>query len=419
MHTRARAGILYAVILFLGAVLALPLLAGAGVAQSLGVQARLDVAASHLSSDADALRLELALSQPVPFRLRMLSAPPRAVLEVNTVDFAQAGDVFARPGSGVRALRHGVLADGWARLVLDLSGPYLPRLTEQVVDPVTGRSVIRLGFDRVDLPVFEARAMSESQFTARASAALLHPDVSPPAPSGPRRPVVLLDPGHGGLDPGAEREGVREADIVLTFARVLREELLRRGTLDVALSRDSDEFVSLDGRLRAARAANADVFVSIHADAVPEGLATGAVVYLLAEDASDEAAAYLAERHDRADLLAGVDLGQNTDEIARVLMSLTWQDTAPRAQALAGSLVGKIGTSGLRLHSRPIQGAAFNVLRAPDMPSVLVELGFMSSPRDLANLRDPKWQARMATALADGLEAWMIEDQAAQALRRH
>jgi N-acetylmuramoyl-L-alanine amidase len=184
------------------------------------------------------------------------------------------------------------------------------------------------------------------------------------------------------------------------------------------MSRDADVFVPLDDRLRAARAVGADVFVSLHADAVPEGLATGSVIYLLAEDASDEAAAYLAERHDRADLLAGVDLGQNTDEIARVLMSLAWQDTGPRAQALAEAMVEGITTEGLRMHRRPIQGAAFNVLRAPDMPSALVELGFMSSPRDLAKLRDPEWNARMAKALADGLEIWLARDVARMSLQR-
>jgi N-acetylmuramoyl-L-alanine amidase len=412
MTRQARAGILCSILLIWAVLLAQPL-----AAQSLGVHARLDAAASHLRSTAQEVSVELALSQPVPYRLQMLTSPPRAVLDMNTLDWSGAGALFDGPGAGVRSVRTGRLPDGWARLVLDLSGPYLPVVAEQMVDPVTGRAVIRLVFARSDLIEFESRAQTEAQVTARSSDALLHPQPAP-APVRTRRPVVMLDPGHGGIDPGAERDGVREADLVLTFARLLREELLRRGQVDVALSRDTDDFVSLDGRLRAARAAGADVFISIHADAVPEGLATGAVVYLLAEDASDEAAAYLAERHDRADLLAGVDLAHNTDEIARVLMSLTWQDTAPRAQALAQSLVDGIKAGGLRLHSRPIQGAAFNVLRAPDMPSVLIELGFMSSPRDLANLRDPKWRARMASAMVDGLEAWLLEDSALRSLLR-
>ena len=382
------------------------------------MQARILPEQTRLRSDAGQISLELGLSQPVPFRLRVLAAPPRLVLDVNTIDWAQAGGALADPGAGVRALRHGPLADGWERLVLDMAGPYLPVLTDQRIDAATGQALIRLSLARTELEQFEARAQTDAELIRSLPDSYLHPDARPPVVPAPRRPVVMLDPGHGGLDPGAEREGVREADLVLSFARTLREELLRRGQVDVAMTRDADDFVSLDGRLRAARAAGADLFVSIHADAVPEGLATGTVVYLLAEDASDEAAAYLAERHDRADLLAGVDLAQNTDEIARLLMSLAWQDTGPRARALAGALVGGIKEAGLRLHTRPIQGAAFNVLRAPDMPSVLVELGFMSSPRDLAKLRDPDWRARMAVAMADGLEAWLLEDQALRPLLR-
>jgi N-acetylmuramoyl-L-alanine amidase len=384
-----------------------------------GVQARILAEQSMLRSDARQITLDLALSQPVPFRLRLLAAPPRMVLDVNTLDWTQAGRALTNPGEGVRALRFGPLPDGWARLVLDMTGPYLPQVTEQRVDPATGQALIRLTLIRAELEQFEARALTDADLTRSLPETYLHPNALPPVTPAPRRPVVMLDPGHGGLDPGAEREGVRESDLVLTFARTLREELLRRGQVDVAMTRDADDFVSLDGRLRAARAAGADVFVSIHADAVPEGLATGTVVYLLAEDASDEAAAYLAERHDRADLLSGVNLTQNTDEIARLLMSLAWQDTGPRARSLAEGLVNAINAAGLRLHTRPIQGAAFNVLRAPDMPSVLVELGFMSSPRDLAKLRDPNWRAQMAVAMADGLEAWLLEDQALQALRRH
>lgn len=394
----------------------LPLSAQVG----LGGQARLIRESSVLSSDLRRIDLNLALSQPVPYRLRLLSAPPRLVLDLNTLDWDNPTQVFGDGGAGLREWRVARLPDGWARLVLDMAGPYLPELTEQSVDTVTGQAQIRLRLARVSLTDFEAHALTEADFLRRNSDVALHPRSASPAQRvEARKPVILLDPGHGGIDPGAERDGVRESDLVLSFSRLLREELLRRGRVDVAMSRDADVFVPLDDRLRAARAAGADVLISIHADAVPEGLATGSVIYLLAEDATDEAAAYLAERHGRADLLAGVDLAHNTDEIARVLMSLAWQDNGPRARALAEALVDGIRADGLRLHRRPIQGAAFNVLRAPDIPSVLVELGFMSSPRDLANLRDPDWNARMAKAMADGLEAWLVQDQARAALQRN
>ncbi len=386
---------------------------------SLGVQARLLPESTVLRSRDDALSLHLALSQAAPFRVRMLATPPRLVLDVNTLDWTEAPLGTEMP-RGVSAVRMGHLPDGWARMVVDLNAPLALRQSEQRVDPETGQAVIQLDLRRVTLEEFEQRAGDETAFAARTSPALLNPDAAtlPRTPDAKRKPLVMLDPGHGGIDPGAERGGVREADIVLDFARELREVLLRRGVFDVGMTRNADVFVSLDGRIRAARAAGADLFLSLHADTVPEGIASGTVIYLLGDEASDDSAAYLAERHDRADMLAGVDLSRNTDDIARVLMSVAWQDTAPRASALAEALIGGMAEAGLRLHRRPVQSGAFTVLRAVDMPSALIELGFMSSPRDLANLQDPVWRQRMAEAIADGLEQWRESDLAQEALRR-
>ncbi|MCC1480671.1 N-acetylmuramoyl-L-alanine amidase [Roseibaca sp. Y0-43] len=378
------------------------------------VQARLVPEDTRLQGTRDGVSLHLALSQPVPYRLRLLPAPPRAVLEFNTLDFRAMDwpEIDA-----LRGLRTGTRGDGWTRLVLDLAYPMLPEQVEQVVDPDTGQAVITLNLRRAELDAFEARTVDEAAFAQSYSDYLLHPDTAPPrTDTGPAPLRVLLDPGHGGVDPGAVRDGVTEAEIVLAFAKVLQEELARRTGFDVYLSREDDSFVSLDGRLRAARAVRADLFLSIHADALPEGLATGAAVYTLSEEASDETAALLAERHDRDDLLAGVDLSRNTDEIASVLMSVAWQDTKLRNAALADALIDGIGAAGLRLHSRPEQSGAFSVLRAPDMPSALLELGFMSSPRDLARLRDPEWRATMAAAVADGLEIWAARDRERRAL---
>lgn len=400
------------------AVLVMLVAGNAALAQSrAGAQARLIAEDSLVAATRSGLAVDLALSQPAPFRMRVLAAPPRLVVDINTADWG-VSEIEAT-GTGVGAQRLGHLPDGWARMVLDMTAPYLPETTEQKIDPVTGASRIMLRLNRTTLEDFEMRAQSETLFAAQTSDALLHPETKVPAPvAAARKPVVMLDPGHGGVDPGAERDGVRESDLVLQFARILREVLLRRGLFDVALTREEDVFVSLDGRIRAARAAGADLLLSLHADALPEGMASGTVVYLLGDEASDDSAAYLAERHDRADMLAGVDLSGNTDEIARVLMAVAWQDTAPRAQALAEALIAGVGEAGLRLHRRPIQSGAFTVLRAVDMPSVLIELGFMSNPRDLERLRDPDWHAQMAEALADALEAWHEQDQVVQSLRR-
>jgi len=403
-------------------VLVLGMAQSAAVAQlAYGAQARLLAEGTQVSAVDGTLTLTLALSQPVPYRVRVLAAPPRLVVDLNTLDWT-ASDLSRVAGSvrGVGALRTGHLPDGWARLVIDLDAPFALNSSEQRIAEESGASQIRLQLRRVALEEFERLAQNEEQFAARHGAGFLHPraQTTPTPQSAPRKPLVMLDPGHGGIDPGAERGGVRESDLVLEFARHLRETLLRRGHFDVAMTRDADVFVSLDGRIRAARAAGADLFLSLHADSLPEGLATGAVIYLLGDKASDDSAAYLAERHDRADMLAGVDLTGNTDEIARVLMSVAWQDTAPRSHALAEALVEGVEAGGLRLHRRPIQSGAFTVLRAVDMPSVLIELGFMSSPRDLANLQDADWRKGMTEAISDALELWHERDLASQALRR-
>jgi N-acetylmuramoyl-L-alanine amidase len=244
-----------------------------------------------------------------------------------------------------------------------------------------------------------------------------------PAPAAPParqdgRLVVVLDPGHGGVDPGAVRGDHTEADLVLRFARELAELLRRTGRVEVVLTREADSFVPLPARVTIARAAQADALISIHADALAEGRARGATVYTLAETASDAASAALAEQHDRADLLQGIDLSRSDDVVAGVLMDLARVETAPRAEALANGLVAAMEAGGLRLHGRPRGEAAFTVLRAADIPSVLLEIGFMSEPADLENILDPDWRARMQAAIAAGILSWAEADAARARLLR-
>jgi N-acetylmuramoyl-L-alanine amidase len=271
------------------------------------------------------------------------------------------------------------------------------------------------------------RHATPEEFAAR-SGAPYDPayDLPPPAAvtrTAPRRIgegplVVVLDPGHGGIDPGAERDGLSEKELMLTFARELQDVLRRDGGFEVVLTRDDDSFVSLDRRVAKAHAAGGQVFISLHADALSEGQAHGATVHLLSESASDAATATLAERHDRDDLLAGIDLTGQDDQVAGILMDLARQETQPRAERLAQALVARIGAADLPLNSRPVRRGAFSVLKAADIPSILLEVGFLSSTRDLKNLRDPAFRARMAEAIRDGLSLWVAEDAALSDLVR-
>lgn len=385
-------------------------LAFGAAAQDLSALARLDAGQSHLQGDAGGVEIALAISQPVPWRVRLLDDPPRLILDMREVDW-KGVDTLALPAP-VRALRAGVFRPGWSRLVVELDGPWTVARSEmQTGDP---GAVVRLALEPATAAAFAVEvARPEPAEWAPPKAA----DLPPPPVQGSGPVVVVLDPGHGGIDPGAEREGQTEAKLMLTFARELKEALLRDGRFKVVMTRNEDVFVPLETRISIARAAGATVFLSLHADALAEGEAQGATVYTLAEEATDEAAQALAERHDRDDLLAGLDLSAQDDVVVTVLMDMARTETQPRVDRLAGHLVGAIKGAELRMHRHPHQQGGFSVLKSPDIPSALVELGFLSSARDLKRLEDPDWRARMAAALVAGLAAWAEEDRAIRAVK--
>lgn len=365
--------------------------------------------------------LDLRLSQGVPYRVYTLApvgdVGPRLVLDFREVDWQDLTPDMLGTAPDVTALRFGAVRPGWSRLVLDLAQPLALYRAGMQIDPATAQAQLQVILRPTDADDFAARsgAPYDPQFDLPAPAAVADPQRGA-ADDGPL--VIVLDPGHGGIDPGAERDGLAEKDLMLTFARELQEALRRNGGVNVVLTREDDSFVSLDRRVAIAHAAGGQVFVSLHADALSEGQAHGATVHLLSDSASDSASATLAERHDRDDLLAGIDLTGQDDQVAGILMDLARQETQPRAERLAAALVTGIDQAGLPLNSRPIRRAAFSVLKAPDIPSILLEVGFLSSPRDLQNLRDPAWRAAMAEAVTQGLILWMAEDDALSDLVR-
>jgi N-acetylmuramoyl-L-alanine amidase len=220
-----------------------------------------------------------------------------------------------------------VFRAGWSRLVLELAGPQAVTLSEMATTGDTAAIRLRLA---------PASAQDFADAAARPEPpdwTLPDPTALPVLPEGSGAVVVVLDPGHGGIDPGAERDGQTEAKLMLTFARELKEALLRDGRFKVVMTRDDDVFVPLETRMSLARAAGATVFLSLHADALAEGEAQGATVYTLSDEATDEAAQALAERHDRDDLLAGLDLSAQDDLVVTVLMDMARTETAPQNAA--------------------------------------------------------------------------------------
>src|SRR6056297_1631821 len=393
-------------------------LCGAARAEGAGFTglARLDAAQSAIVAEGGGVALRLTLSQGVPWRVFTLDGPPRLVLDFREVEWrgARTGDLVDT--GRVRGLRMGQIRPGWSRMVVDLAGPYPLEEAGLAVDPESGAAELRvvLGRGAPDRFAAAAGAPESPGWGHRAP-----PAAMPSAGGGEdARLRVMIDPGHGGIDPGAEEGGLTEKALMLVLARELREALLRKGGYEVFLTRESDEFVSLEARVARAQEAGAEVFVSLHADALSDARARGASVYTLTDSASDAASAALAERHDRADLLSGVDLSDSDDVVAGVLMDLARQETQPRAEALARTLLEVFDAQDIPVLGRPLRHAGFSVLKAADIPSVLVETGFLSDARDRRNLNDPEWRAGLVAALVAGLESWRAADQARAGLVR-
>lgn len=357
--------------------------------------------------------ISLKLSLGVPFRVFTLTDPARLVVDFSDADFSGVtpSDILAEPGR-VSAVRFGSIQPGWSRLVADLAEPMLPDEVVLGRDKASGTASLHIQLNAVDADAFAARSgvpLGADWLVERSEA------TPQPRPRDGFR--VVLDPGHGGIDPGAERDGLVEKEIVLDFARTLQD-LLRREGIDVIMTRDADVFVSLEGRTALAHQAEAALFLSIHADALSQGGARGATVYTLSDKASDAASAQLAARHNRSDILAGVDLTGADDQVTSVLLDLARRETEPRTQALAKAVIDGMGAAGGPMNRKPWREAGFSVLKSADIPSVLVEIGFLSSARDRKNLADPVWRATIAAGIADAILAWRDADAARASLVR-
>jgi len=387
------------------------------MAQGFTGLARVDASQSWLrDGQAQSAQIALRLSQGVPYRVFTLSDPPRLIMDFQEVDWSALDPDMFDQSDSVGPVRFGAYVPGWSRMVVALGGPMGVSSAGVSVDVQTGAADLQVTLVAVTQETFAA------QSGAPTDARWDLPEAATPALSGgqasDQQLVVVLDPGHGGIDPGAQQDGTDEKDLMLIFARELREILVRTGGYDVVLTRNDDRFVSLERRISLAHQSGADVFISLHADSLSEGLAHGATVHVLARDASDVASAKLAERHDRADLLSGVDLSRADDEVTDILLDLARKETQPRTEDLARALVDAMAQVGGPMNRRPLRSAAFSVLKAADIPSVLIEIGFLSSPRDLKNLTDSDWRAGMAGGIRNGLENWRALDAARRPLVR-
>jgi N-acetylmuramoyl-L-alanine amidase len=373
--------------------------------------------AARLAGDDNRSRLIFDLSRPVALTAFTLADPYRVIIDLPQVAF-QLPAKTGESGRGlVKAFRFGLVMHGGSRIVIDAKGPVKVDKAF-VLDPVDEQPA-RLVIDLVstDRESFMRNLALDQPPPRRAPA----PKVGSTGPdTGNGRPVIVLDPGHGGIDAGTvASSGEAEKTIVLEFAQELRAQLERTEKYQVVMTRSDDTFVSLADRVRMARANNAALFISIHADALARRSAEtrGATIYTVSDSASDAEAARLAEAENRADVIAGVDLSSEPDEIADILIDLAQRETRTFSTQFARTMVGEL-RGVVRLHRHPLRSAGFRVLKAPDVPSVLIELGYVSSPHDLKLMTSEGWRRRATGAIVQAVNGFFAPRLAGAARRK-
>lgn len=351
---------------------------------------------ARVGGDSDRTRFILDVADEVDFSTFVLPNPRRVIIDMAHVEFDLPVGSGREGGGLVSAWRYGQFAAGQARIVLDVDEPvavenalYLPPVADQ-----PGRLV-------VDLVATSDEDFAAAVERSRGRSAGAEPKLAEPSqPVQGHKPVVVLDPGHGGVDPGAIGSGgVYEKDVVLAFAEKLRADLESRGEVEVRMTREDDRFLSLRQRVDVARGYGADLFVSIHADSAPQDYVRGATVYTLSERASDAQAAAIAARENRSDALAGIEADEATDEVTDILIDLARRETKVFSHHFAEDVIEHLGTA-VQMHKNPHRSARFRVLKAHDIPSVLIELGYLSNKHDEQLLTDPDWRDRASTALS-------------------
>jgi N-acetylmuramoyl-L-alanine amidase len=371
------------------------------------------VSDARLAGDAKQTRFILDLDKTIAFRAFALADPYRVVVDIPQVTFLLA------PGTGnagrglVKAFRYGLVMPGGSRLVFDLTGP-AKIANSYVLEAANGQPPrLVLELEEVDRTNFVQLLSSENRpelkpTIAEAKAAVAVPNAAKQSADPPdTRPLIVIDPGHGGIDNGTQSNGEMEKNLVLGFGLALRDRMEKSGKYRVIMTRTDDTFIPLNDRVKIARNQSAALFVSIHADALPrhEGDAQGATIYTLSDKASDAEAERLADAENKADAIGGVNLTDEPTEVADILIDLAQRETRTFSNRFARLLMGEMKTT-VRMHKHPLKSAGFRVLKAPDVPSVLVELGYVSNKGDLEHLVSENWRTKTVGSMAQAIDAF-------------
>jgi N-acetylmuramoyl-L-alanine amidase len=373
-------------------------------------------------------RIVMDMDGPVQFSSFVLADPYRVVLDLSEVRFSLAVPGPAQKTGGVSGYRFGLFGPGMSRVVIDLAEPRIIAATF-VLPPRDNRGHrLVIDLQKVSRPAFLAASAQSVRARIQERRRAPEPDRIKPRSVGASNPqtpnlvavahekkkrVIVLDPGHGGVDPGAIGiSGIYEKTVVLAAAGTLKRVLEATGRYTVVLTRENDQFLRLRERVAASRAVDADLFISVHADSIADSRLRGASIYTLSEQSSDKEAARLAEQENKSDIIAGMDFSDETPEVTNILIDLAQRETMNQSARFAGFLAQEL-RSAVRTHRRAHRFAGFAVLKAPDVPSVLLEIGYLSNREEERMLRSRAFQERIAVAVRRGIDNYFSAVQPA------
>ena len=370
------------------------------------------VMSARIGEHQDRTRLVIELSDPINLRAFALANPDRVVIDMPEVSWRLGAPPRPSGFGAIKSYRYGQFRTGNSRMVIDLSQPV--SVSDTLVMPPSAGFGYRVVIDLFPTtrPKFDAQAgwpadLKKRESDAEKLVALIAAQQSPAARSAGKK-IVVLDPGHGGLDSGAIGvNGLMEKDLALAQGLRLARVLRQRG-YTVFLTRENDSFVPLRQRVAIARANRADLFIALHADSHPDPETTGTSIYTLNDGRSDREASALARRENQSDIIAGVDLSGGNNPVAPILIGLAQRDTRNKSSEFATNALRSIGQVTDLLARSPHRSASLAVLVAPDVPAVLIELGYLSNRDDAARMNTQTWRAKVADAIADAVDAQFV-----------
>ena len=363
---------------------------------------------------ADKTRFVVELDEDTPYRVFTLPDPFRVVIDLPALDWSRAQDGLLAGAGMIESMRFGLFAPGTSRMVLDVKGPVA--IKALFVIPGANGYGHRLVLDLVEVTrqVYFATPRGSIQSETplpQIETAMLR---APARPEADDRPLIVIDPGHGGVDPGAIGvTGIFEKRLVMAFAAELGRQIEGSGRYRVALTRETDVFIRLRDRVMGAQETEAELFLSLHANTHPKSDLRGASVYTLSETASDAEAAALAAKENKADVIAGIDLSDQTEVVSKILIDLAQRETMNQSKKFANLLMGELSGVG-RVLRNGHRSAGFAVLKSPTVPSVLVELGYMSNRREERLLRSAAYQRKVAAAIIRAVDDYFAWQQSAR-----